>query len=48
MYTIEYYSVIKILPFVTWVDLKGNILSEISQIEYCMTSHMESKKTANS
>ena len=34
---IEYYSVIrnnKILPFVaTWMDLKGIMLSEISQIE---------------
>ena len=32
----EYYSAIKneILPFATtWIDLKGNILSEISQIK---------------
>ena len=41
----EYYSSIKknkILPFVaTWMDLKGIMLSEISQIEkdkYCMIS----------
>ena len=36
IYTIEYYSAIKkdeILPFVTWMDRKGIILSEISQME---------------
>ena len=43
MYTMEYYSAIKkneILPFATTLmDLKGIMLSEISQIEkdkYCM------------
>ena len=42
---IEYYSAIKksdILPFgTTWMDLKGTVLSEISQTEkgkYCMIS----------
>ena len=41
----EYYSAIKeneILPFAAmWMDLKGNILSEVSQTEkekYCMIS----------
>ena len=32
----EYYSAIKkneILPFATWMDLKGILLSEISQTE---------------
>ena len=40
----EYYSAIKkneILPFVTWMDLEGIRLSEISQTDkdkYCMLS----------
>ena len=39
----DYYSAIKnkILQFVTWVDLEGIMLSELSQIEkdkYCMIS----------
>ena len=45
IYTMEYYSAIKkneILPFAaTWMDLKGIILSEISQIKKgkcCMLS----------
>ena len=37
IYAMEYYSGIKkkeVLPFVTtWTDLKGNVLSEISQIQ---------------
>ena len=45
VYTMEYYSAMKkneILPFAaTWMDLKGIMLSEISQTEkdkYCMIS----------
>ena len=45
VYTIEYYSAIKkdeILPFATtWMDPKGIMFSEISQIEedkYCILS----------
>ena len=45
IYTMEYYSAIKkdrILPFaMTWMDLEGIMLSEISQTEkdkYCMKS----------
>ena len=45
MYTMEYYSVIKkkeAVPFAaTWMDLKGIMLSEISQTKkdkYCMMS----------
>ena len=34
----------EMLPFATtWIDLKGNMLSEISQTKedkYCMTSHL--------
>ena len=44
-YTMEYYSAIQkneILPFaITWMDLEGIMLSEISQTEkdkYCMLS----------
>ena len=37
IYTMEYYSAIRrkeILPFATtWIELEGNILSEISQAE---------------
>ena len=50
-HTMEYYSAMRkneILPFATtWVDLKGIMLSEISQTgkdKYCMISHVESKK----
>ena len=45
IYTMEYYSAIKkneIMPFAaTWMDLKGMMLSEISQTDkdkYCMLS----------
>ena len=45
IYTMEYYSAIKkneILPFaITWMDLEGIMLSEISQTEkdtYCLMS----------
>ena len=48
IYTVEYYSAIKkseILPFsATWMDLKGIMLSEISQTEednYCVISLIE-------
>ena len=38
----------EILPFGTiWMDLKGILLSEVSQLEkvkYCMMSYVESKK----
>ena len=46
VYIIEYYSTIrknKILVFVTWLDLDGGMLSEISHKEidkYSMISHM--------
>lgn len=39
----EYYSTIKneILPFITaWMDLKGTILSEMSQMEMVKKSHL--------
>ena len=45
IYTVEYYTAIKkneVLPFATtWMDLKGIMLSEISQTEkdkHCMIS----------
>ena len=55
IYTTEYYSAIKkneILPFaVTWMDLEGIMLSEISQTEkdkqYYITSMWNLKNTAN-
>ena len=36
IYTMEYYSAIRrkqILPFTTWMELEGIMLSEISQVE---------------
>ena len=36
IYTMEYYSAIKIkeiLPFATWMDLEGIMLSDTSQVE---------------
>ena len=36
LHTIEYYSALKkneVLPFATWMELEGTMLSEISQTE---------------
>ena len=51
LYTMEYYSAIKkneILPFaVTWMDLKGIVLSKISQKEknkYRMLTHRSEER----
>ena len=50
IYTIGYYSAIRkkeiLLSTITWMELEGVVLSEISQAgkdKYCMVSYMESK-----
>ena len=50
IYTVDFYSVIRkkeiLLSTITWMELEGIVLSEISQAgkdKYCMVSYVESK-----